>query len=418
MLAESDHTLVIVETITLTNHETSSSSQSITPDTVTDFSFFVSHASGVFYVSLEPWIRKLENELSIPQSEGAEFRLNRLLESANTQVEQCLRFPARDEAQDVTSCVAVDIADGNNTGYLLLTTVGNEPQAAFLDVPEDGALSEEDLAPHLMIAGPPSEKRQTYQPPKEFWENTNLLAFINQKVPARNIASLKDEVRLSPMNLNLMIEVHGILSQHTNKLRNGVAELFNNCERLRDEFKHHVIETAQCASKIDSVTGHDEAGSSDSYGSARIEERLDRIKARQEQINARYEAIRKKMVNVGGTDLSEKEAGWVEELHVMERSVDKSAPILSDNVNGTDVPAWERMENIKGLKQELGNEAEKAVREGREERMQSSVKIPSQSRKQENQYIEELLSRETALVEAAADRLRNLGISIPQQARI
>jgi len=220
------------------------------------------------------------------------------------------------------------------------------------------------------------------------------------------------------MNLNLMIEVHGILSQHTNKLRTGVAELFNNCERLRDEFKHHVIETAQCASKIDAVTGHDEAGSSDSYGSARIEERLDRIKARQEQINARYEAIRRKMVNVGGADLSEKEAGWVEELQAMERSVENSAPILSDNQNGSEVPAWERMENMKGLKQELKKEAEKATREGREERMQSSVKIPSLSRKQENQYIEELLSRETALVEAAADRLRNLGISIPQEARI
>jgi nucleoporin NUP82 len=180
----------------------------------------------------------------------------------------------------VTSCVVVDIADSNNTGYLLLTTIGNEPQAAFLDVPEDGAQPEEDIAPHLMTTGAPSEKRQTYQAPKEFWENTNLFAFINQKVPSRNMASLKDEVRLSPMNLNLMIEVHGILSQHTNKLRTGVAELFNNCERLRDEFKHHVIETAQCASKIDSVTGHDEAGSSDSYGSARIEERLDRVKAR------------------------------------------------------------------------------------------------------------------------------------------
>jgi nucleoporin NUP82 len=124
------------------------------------------------------------------------------------------------------------------------------------------------------------------------------------------------------------------------------------------------------------------------------------------------------MVNVGGADLSEKEAGWVEELQAMERSVDNSTPILSDNPSGIEVPAWERMENMKGLKQELKKEAEKATREGREERMQSSVKIPSQSRKQENQYIEELLSRETALVEAAADRLRNLGISIPQEARI
>jgi nucleoporin NUP82 len=418
MLAESDHTLVIVETITLTNDETSSSSQSITPDIITDFSFFVTHASGVFYVSLEPWIRKLENELSVPQSEGAEFRLNRLLASANTQVEQCLRFSARDEAQGVTSCVAVDIADSNNTGYLLLTTVGNEPQAAFLDVPEDGSPVEEDLAPHLAITGPPSEKRQTYQAPKEFWENANLLAFINQKVPARNMASMKDEVRLSPMNLSLLIDVHNILSQHTNKLRTGVAELFNNCERLRDEFRHHIIETAQCASKIDSVTGHDEAESSDSYGSARIEERLDRVKARQEQINARYEAIRRKMINVGGTDLSEKEAGWVEELQTMERSVDKSAPILSDDPDGTEVPAWERMESMMELKQELGKEADKAAKESKEERAHSNVKVPSQSRKQENRYIEDLLSRETALVEAAADRLRNLGISMPLEAGI
>ncbi|KAF2714477.1 hypothetical protein K504DRAFT_468985 [Pleomassaria siparia CBS 279.74] len=414
----SAHTLAIVETIALTNDETSSYNQSITPDIYTDFSFFVSHASGVFYISLEPWIRKLENELSEPQDEGAEFRLNRLLEAANTQVEHCLRFPTRNQAvkQEVTSCVAVAVADGDNTGYLVLTTVGNEPQAAFLDVPEDGVPTEEELAQYLTWTVPPSEMRQTYQPPKVLYESANLRSLIDQKIPSRHAACLKDEIRLSPANLQLLMEVHRVLAQHTRGLRDGVADLFRRCERLRDEFRDQVFRTAQLATKIESVLGNDDAqspASEGSYGNAKIDERLEKVKARQEQINARYETIRRKVINVGGTALSDKETGWVEELQTMERTLDKTVQNLSDDADGSNMPVWERLEKIKEHKKTLAKEVEKMSKESRNERGPSNVKIPSQSRKQENDYIEALLNRETALVEAAADRLRSMGISIP-----
>ena len=414
----SNHSLVIVETIELTEDETSSFNQCFTPDIKTDFSFFVSHASGIFYISLEPWIRKLENELAEPQNDGAEFRLNRLLETANSQVEQCIRFPVPNgtTVSEVTSCVAIDIADGGNIGYLLLTTVGDEPQAAFLDVPEDGVPTEEELTQYLAWERPPSEMRQSYQPPKELYGASNLRSLVDQIVPSRHAASLKDEIRLSPVNLQLLMEVHKILAQHTRKLRDAVADLFRRCERLQLEFKDQVFRSARVAGKIDSVTGADDADvskGSGGYGSAKINERLERVKARQEQINRRYETLRRKMANVGGADLSEKECAWVEELQIMERSLDKTAQNLSDDPDGNNEPAWERLDRLKTHRRALEKEIETVSNENKEERTSSSIKIPSQSRRQEQEYIEALLDRESALVEAAAERLRNLGVSIP-----
>ena len=53
---------------------------------------------------------------------------------------------------------------------------------------------------------------------------------------------------------------------------------------------------------------------------------------------------------------------------------------------------------------------------GRDERTEAQggrVKVPSQSRKQEQEQIEALLQREADLVEVATQRLRSLGIAIP-----
>jgi nucleoporin NUP82 len=360
----------------------------------TDFSFFVSHASGVFYISLEPWIRKLENELSQPQIEGADFRIQRLLESANSVVDKYLqRKPRGNPAeQEVTSCVVIE--DGN-VGYLLLTTVDDQPQAAFLDAPEYGLPTEEEMAEYMHIAGPEKEVRQAWQPPKELYEPVDVLGSIS--IPTRHRALMK-EVK-------------------TSRLQYAVSDLFNRATRLQEEFRDQVWRTSQITTKIDAVTGTDEVASNDGslYGSAKLDERLENVRSRQDKINARYEALRNKMNKVSSSELSEKEASFVEELSAMDSSVDQSNTTLTSDVDGTQDPAWQRIDKLRELQEKTAKEVERATKEaandvqGRNE----GVKVPSQSRKLENEQISEYMARLTVLVEAAAQRLRTEGIAIP-----
>lgn len=406
-----EHDLIIAETVILVEGEQSSFNQSITPDVHTDFSFFVSHAGGVFYVSLEPWIRKLENELSQPQTEGAEFRIQRLLDSANSTVEKYLErsIPGNAAEREVTSSVVIE--DGN-IGYLLLTSVDNQPQAAFLDAPEDGLPTEEEIAEYMNISGIQGEVREAWQPPRELYEPLDVLGSIN--VPARHRAQMKEEVKLSPANLELLMDVHRVLSVKTSRLQHAVADLFNRATRLQDEFRDQVWRSAQVTSKIDAVTGNSGSGSDDGsvYGSGKIDERLEKVRSRQDKINARYEALRNKMNKLSSSELSEKESNYIAELSAMDSAVDSRSTTLTSDVDGT--PAWQRIQKLQATEKEAVKEVERAVKEATKEVARNdAVKVPSQSRKAENEQISEYMSRLTVLVEAAAQRLRNEGIAIP-----
>lgn len=415
----SDHELVVAETIALTNGDASSFNQSITPDVQSDFAFFVSHAEGVFYISLESWIRLLEKELAEPQNEGLEFRLNVVLDSATSRAELCIpRSTKRGNVEDsptevVNSCVVM--ADGN-LGYFVLTTMENEPQAVFLDAPENQL--PEEVTEYMRVAIEPMESRPTYQPPKEFWNQLQFHAERDRLVPARHRASLTEEIRLSPANLDILMNAHRTLSHDTHQLQTAVSDLFIRCERLRDEFRDQVVRVAKLMGDMDSATSNEKGlagGDGSAWGHQRIDERLDRVKARQEAINARYERIRRKMANIGSTDLSEKEAAFVEELQTMDRSLEKSAQTLTDDPDGSEEPAWQRFQQVKELQKDLSKRVEKASQRVEEQRATIAVKVPSHSRKQETEQIEAMLQREDALVEAAATRLRNLGISIPME---
>jgi nucleoporin NUP82 len=406
--------LLVAETITLKGDETPTFNQSITPDVHTDFSFFVSSVHGVAYISLEPWIRKLENELSEPQTEGAEFRLQRLLGSANSQVEQYIeRQPSKNPAeQQVTSCVVIE--DGN-VGYLVLTTINDEPVAALLDAPEDGFPTEEEIAQYMQVTGPRKDVREAWQPPKELYEPFDLYASIN--IPARHRATLKEEIKLSPANLELLMDVHRVLSVQTEKLQKAVADLFNRATRLQEEFRDQVLRSAQIVPKIDSVTGADENSADPSTSSPHIDARLAAVKKRQDEINARYDSLRRKMTTIASPELSDKEAAWTAALQTMSSAVDKSARTLTDDVDGSAVPAWQRIGKLKDLQSDLSRQVKESVDSAREESEKggNKVKVPSYSRKQETDVIQDMLQRNTDLVEAAAVRLEKLGVAVPRE---
>ncbi|RMZ66373.1 nuclear pore complex an-nup82 [Pyrenophora seminiperda CCB06] len=415
--ATTEHALIVAETITLVEGQEYSFNQSITPDVHTDFSFFVSHASGVFYVSMEPWIRNVEKELSQPQTLGSPFRLDRVLETANSSVERCLqrRVSSNVAEQEVTSVAVIE--DGN-VGYMLLTTVDGEPQAALLDAPEDDIPSHEELAQYMNITSNNKEVREAWQPPKELYQQVDIYGSVN--IPARHKALLKDEIRLSPANLGLLMDVHRVLSAQTSKLQHAVSDLFNRATRLQEEFRDQMYRTSGIAASIEKVTGNDEAGSDDgsAIGNNKIDVRIDKAKARQDQLNARYEALRRKMVNIGASELSEKESNWIEELQIIDSAIDPSSKTLSGDIDGSERPAWQRLSRLKEVQKEQTKQMEEAMKSVRligngEQTPSSGVKVPSYSRKAENEQVQELIQRNTVLVEAAADRLRKLGVNLP-----
>jgi nucleoporin NUP82 len=192
---------------------------------------------------------------------------------------------------------------------------------------------------------------------------------------------------------------------------------------LQEEFRDQIYRTSEIAANIEDVTYNGQASSDDgsSYGSLKIDDRMERVKARQEQINARYEALRRKMVNIGSSQLSEKESSWIEELQIMESAVDPSSKTLTGDVDGSERPAWQRLDRIKQVHREQAKQVEEASKlvkgAGENEVARSSgVKIPSYSRKAENEQVQELIQRNNMLVEAATDRLRRLGVNVPVEA--
>lgn len=402
--------LAVVETITLAGDNVSSPFQSVTPDVHTDFSFFVSHASGVFYVSLEPWVRKLENELYEPQSGGADFRLQRLLESAHTVAERCIRRNVRDTSKDVTSCVVIEDA---NIGYMVLTTFNNEPQAVILDAPEEGLPSDEQLEEYMARALPGGENREPWQPPREFWENLDLHGAL-QNV-RRSKVSWSDEIKLSPANLEVLMTAHRLLAEHTEKLQVQVSDLFNRCQRLQDEYRDQISRAAQAVERIDAITGKDDArNGSNLYGSEKMDDRLLKVQAKQLAQKERYLNLRRKMALINTTKLSDKEIQFVEELQTMESSIDKSGQRLTDDMDGSDVPVWQRLDRFQNMKQALTKEVEEgSAKTTDEQRPASSVRVPTHSRKYEQDQIQAMLQHQTDLLESTIYRLRNQGVTIP-----
>ena len=63
-----------------------------TPDIKSSYSFFVTCASTVHYISLKPWLEGLEKELQSSSSQGLALRLGVLLKRARTLHEQVLRI--------------------------------------------------------------------------------------------------------------------------------------------------------------------------------------------------------------------------------------------------------------------------------------------------------------------------------------
>ena len=320
-----------------------------TADENSRYSFFITHSRGVFFFSLDPWVRSLEKELQSSEIVGAKFRMETIRNGPKTLREPILSYdPDRDTDSDpsVTACLVFQDSD---LGYFLLTAVNGAAQAATLDqpepemtpAPEDNGNDTYIPEMNLFTPGPP---RKTYQPARVFWDPSTLPTFINKHVPARHHRLFNQEIRLSSATLDLMTQAHRVLSHETNKLGLAAADLFRRCERLQDELRDQINRANEIAQRTDQVTGKDRGRYLDSgkrKGHPSVEERFEKVRSKHQELTARYEALRKKFSKHGGNELSEKEKQWMAEVEKTKAFM-KSPAAEDDEDKDAASEAWRR----------------------------------------------------------------------------
>ena len=426
------------------------------------YSFFVTHSRGVFFFSLDPWVRSLEKELQSNENVGAPFRMEIIRNGPRTLREKIMSYdPDRDTDSDpsVTACLVFQDSD---LDYFVLTAVNGVAQAVTLDQPDPEIMSapedngNDTYIPemNLFTPGPP---RKTYQAAQVFFDDSSLPSFINKHVPARHHRMFTQEIRLSSATLDLMTQAHRVLSNETNKLGLAAADLFRRCERLQDELRDQINRANEVAQRTDQVTGKDVGHYLDSgkrKGHSNVEERFEKVRSKHQELTARYEALRKKFSKHGGNELSEKEKQWIAEVHKTEEFIKLPAREDDENEEAAEEAAseaWRRFREVncyilsfqrsdrwltRAQAQELAEDLIARAKESSQEAEPTNDNdthvIPPDLRKAKTAQVMKLLDREyvnhsifashvrtallielrSALVEAAQARLERLNISV------
>ena len=413
--------LVFFETIDFAHSEAEDNGwPTFTPSPTDRYDLFATHPMGVCGLSFKPWIGMLEDELAAPSDRGAGFRLNVVLESSSTLVDQPIEMPAEPDRGINTAIAILD----PSIGYIMMTAAMNAPFATILDIPSQSRPYEPDI-PTTAGALPAPEPRAPYRPAPEFDQPSALPQLIKLANEKKLLGSdLNSQVRFSPATLQLMTEAHRIMSTETHRLGMAAADLFRRCERMRSELQEQVRKVAEIAQRVDAVTGSDEMEDEDQdedglTGKEKIEHRVEQSQQKTAELNERVEALRRKMMLLGGRQLSAKEKAFADEVGKLERSIlpvsEDGAEMADSRISGK-TPTSSlagRFEAVQSLQQRLVLQAAEATQQAEQEEQNRSENVNasgvgSEFRKQKLAQVMQLLERETALVEAVMERLGRL----------
>lgn len=417
--------LVLFETIDLATTEAEDDGwPTFTPSPSDRYELFASHPMGVCGLSFRPWISMLEDELSAPSDSGAGFRLDVVLNSAKTVVDQPIEVPTEPE-RGINAAIAIMHPA---VGFVVMTAARHVPFATVLDIPSEAHVYAPD-GPSIAGALPAPEPRAPYRPAPEFEQQSALPQLIRAANEKKIVGGdLKSQVRFSPATLQLLTEAHRIMSTETHRLGMAAADLFRRCERMRSELQEQVRKVAEIAQRVDAVTGSDEVedeGSEDAdgqrlAGKEKIEHRIERSQRRTAELNQRVETLRRKMARLGGKQLSAKEQAFAEEVDNLERSLEQTSTEMDDSPSTPSGPASGslsgRFDAVQVLQQKLIKRVsevseETTHQEGGQKADLSTSGIGSDYRKQKLAQVMALLERETALVEAVMERLKRLQVA-------
>lgn len=384
-------------------------------DALSRYSFFVTHHAGITFISLASWIFRLEGELSGDFAAGTDFRIGLLVNSQSSR-ERVFAQPAADAAVPLTGCVVLRDPD---VGYFLLSATPYEPIAVTFEGPEL------DVVPVRQEASPERERereasmapldfyepRPIYNPPHVFDQGSSLPLLLERLRTSRHKTLVSQEVKLSPLTLQIFTDAHKILSEETYKLGVSAAEIFRRCELLQNELKQQVSKANEVKGKIDAINGVDRNDESDNI---MYERRISEARKRQEDIAQRVENLRKIVGKATTRDLSNKERAFMEEVRALNTSV--SGPAASEeqrDARSQPQELWKRLDSVKKLQSELVANVEALKKNGQADTPSTpELRIPQDIRRSKMQQVQGLLSRETALVDAVLSRLERLQATV------
>ncbi|CAG8234954.1 unnamed protein product [Penicillium salamii] len=413
--------LVLVESLDTAKNPADSTTWPIfTKDVHSRYSFFVTTANNVVYLSLSGWVQRLEAELQAEDTAGSAFRLEVLCDGNVTKRERILQISDTDITSQNEHLAGSLIFNDFDLGYMLLTYHPSGPHAAIMNSPEDSltvALDKsiyEQRAPAPSMPTPPPS-RVPYQVPAVFYAASPLDSFIEKHVPHRQRHTLKEQVRLSPATLDLVATAHRVLSAHTNALERAASDLFRRCERLQGEMKDQLKQLSDVAERVKGVTseiGEDGRRKEGVRSGDALDKRLQAAQDKQSELNRRYEALRSKVLNSGGRPLSEKEKSWVREVKALSDS------LRPDNDQEEDSQLVPRIETVKRLALDLMAQT-KSISSKMPSPDPSSPaspsgqpKVPQRLQRARVADAMRMVERESAVIDAITSRLERLNTSL------
>lgn len=385
-------------------------------DALSRYNLFVTHHAGITFVSLASWIFRLEGELSGEYEAGTDFRIGLLVNSQSSR-ERVYAQPAPDAAVPLTGCVILRDPD---VGYFLLSATPYEPIAITFESPEvDVVPVRREISPEREREASMApldfyEPRPVYNPPHVFDQGSSLPLLLERLRTSRHKTIVTQEVKLSPLTLQIFTDAHKILSDETYKLGVSAAEIFRRCELLQSELKQQVSKANEVKGKIDTINGADRDDEIDEADNYMYERRISEARERQESIAKRVENLRKIVGKATTRDLSNKERAFMEEVRNLNASV--SGPANSEEerkIKTQSKELWKRLESVKQLQAELLADVGALKKSGQMELPSTpELRIPQDIRRSKMQHIQGLLSRETALVDAVTSRLEKLQATV------
>lgn len=389
------------------------------PDVTSRYAFYVTHPAGITYMSLSPWVFRLESELRGDSSQGSDFRIDLFVKGQSSTRERLYTSPNQGDS-NLPLAAAVAFRDPD-LGYFLLSANPYDPIAVVFEAPDDGFEPMHSVSPklHQEIDTKPLdfyEPRPTFQPPHVFGESLRLPSLLDKLRTSRHKALVGQEVRLSPVTLAIFTDAHQTLSEETYRLGTGAAELFRRLEGLQVELRQQIAKANEVKNRVEAITGEDQAHEGVAESSrAAIDRRLEAAKTRGEALSQRLERMRKTVSKGTSRELSDKERAWVNEVKALDASISGTDAPVSDGPSRLK-HLGRRYDEVQALKEELVSQAEKLATpsgSGEEEQAVSSpdLRIPSELRRAKLKQVQGLLERETALVEAVKTRLERMSVA-------
>jgi hypothetical protein len=387
-------------------------------DATSPYSFYVTHPAGITYISLTPWVFRLESELQSDSEAGTEFRIDLLAKGQGSERDRIFT-----QTRTQSPLAAATSIDDPDLGYFILSATQTDPIALFFETPERPVVPKETsvVIPEHVEERPPSpywEPRPLFHPAEALDKPSAVPAWIDNLRTGRRRPLLTQELRLSMATLEVFHDGHKVVSTEVSDINDAVAELFRKCEALQGELRDQIKKVNEVKNRIHTITGDDLSDDPPVSEDQLIKQRIRVARERQEELANRMERLRKKFGRMTTRELSDKEKAWIEEVQNMATSIlgpEAGQGALATTPNLAKQP-WKRLEEIKTLRNALMAEAEQLQKVGDDTEESTpasqmpSLKIPSEIRKAKMAQVMSLLERESALVDAVKARIERLSI--------